>query len=64
MVAFILAGIVFVGTLAVSALIVFAAGMSDSPSALTNVPVLSTFVTGTIISALIAASHWMPHLSW
>ena len=64
MVAFILAGIVFVATLAVSALMVFAAGMSDSPSASANVPVVSTFVTGTIIAALIAASHWMPHLAW
>jgi hypothetical protein len=64
MVAFILAGIVFAGTLVVSALMVFAAGMSDSPSASANVPVLSTFITGTVIAALIAASHWMPHLSW
>ena len=64
MLAFILAGIIFVGTLVVSALMIFAAGMSDSPSASANVPVLSTFITGTIIAALVAASHWLPHISW
>ena len=64
MLAFILAGIVFAGTLAVSAAMVFAAGMSDSPSASANVPVLSTFLSGTIIAVLIGASHWLPHMSW
>lgn len=64
MVAFILAGIVFAFTLVISAMMLLAAGMSDSPSASTNVPVVSTFVTGTIITVLIAMSHWLPHLSW
>lgn len=64
MLAFIFAGIVFAGTLVVSVVMIFAAGMSDSPSAAENVPVLSTFITGTIIAGLIAASHWLPHLSW
>ena len=64
MVAFILAGIVFVGTLVLSALMLFAAGMSDNPTASANVPVLSTFITGAIIAVLIAASHWLPHLAW
>jgi hypothetical protein len=64
MLAFILAGIIFVGTLAVSALMMIGASMSDSPSASADVPVLSTFITGTVIAALVAASHWMLHISW
>jgi uncharacterized membrane protein len=64
MIAFILAGLVFVGTLVLCALMLFAAGMSDSPGAAANVPVTSTFITGTIIAVLIAISHWLPHLSW
>jgi K+ transporter len=38
----------------------FAAGMSDNVSAANNVPVTSTFVIGTIIAVLVAASHWLP----
>jgi hypothetical protein len=64
MLAFIFAGIVFVGTLVVCAIMLFAAGMSSAPSASGEVPVVSTFITGTIIAVLIAASHWLPHLSW
>lgn len=63
MLAFILAGVVFVCTLAVSALMLFAAGMSDSPSAAANVPVGTTFAIGTIIAVFIAASHWV-HIGW
>lgn len=62
--AFIVAGVIFVGTILLSLLMLFAAGMSDSPSEAENVPVISTFVTGTIIAALIAASHWLPHIGW
>lgn len=62
--AFIIAGIVALVTLVISALMLFAAGMSDSPSAAANVPVTSTFITGMIIAALIAATHWMPHIGW
>lgn len=42
---------------------ILGAGMSDSPSASAGVPLLSTFITGTVIAALIAASHWL-HMSW
>lgn len=62
--AFVLAGIVFVVTLLISSVLLFASGMSDSPSASADVPVLSTFITGTIIAILIAASHWLPHFGW
>lgn len=64
MLAFIIAGVVFAGTILLSVLMLFAAGMSDSPSASADVPVVSTFITGTIIAALIAASHWLPHVAW
>ncbi len=62
--AFILAGIVFVGTLLVSGLMLFAAGMSDNPSAAADVPVKSTFFIGMTCAGLIAATHWMPHIGW
>lgn len=62
--AFIIAGIIFIGTALISIVMIFAAGMSDSPSASENVPIKTTFFTGTIISILIAASHWLPHIGW
>lgn len=62
MAAFIIAGIVFVVTILISAFMLFAAGMSDNTSE--SVPVTSTFVTGTIIAILIATSHWLPHIGW
>jgi hypothetical protein len=62
MVAFIVAGIIFAGTCLASVLIVFADGMSDAPS--TSIDPAPVFVTGTVIAALIAASHWFPHIGW
>lgn len=59
--AFIVAGIVFVCTLGLSALMLFAQGMSDNPSA--TLPVLPTFLVGTGIALAIAATHWL-HLGW
>lgn len=61
---FILAGVVALGTLALCALMAFAAGMSSNPSASAQVRVWPTFVTGMAIAALLAASHWLPHISW
>lgn len=61
--AFIIAGIIFGLTLVACILMVFAAGMSDAPSQ-DSVPVVPTFIGGTIIAALVAASHWMPHINW
>ena len=60
--AFILAGVVFAGTLAVCILIIFADMMSDSPSA--SISPTPVFIGGTVISAFILASHWMPHIGW
>ena len=63
MLAFIIAGIVFVGTLVICAFIFFADMMSDAPSE-PGIPFLTPFIIGTIIAVLIAASHWLPHLGW
>ena len=60
MLAFILAALIFGGTILSCILMAFAAGMSDNVSAANNVPVTSTFVIGTIIAVLVAASHWLP----
>ena len=60
--AFIIAGLVFVGTLVLCAFMAFAAGMSTTGNS--DVPVGATFITGTVIAALIAGSHWMPHIGW
>lgn len=62
--AFILAGIVAVGTLALSALLLFANGMAAAPSASNAIAVGPVFWGGTILAALIAASHWLPHIGW
>lgn len=60
--AFLFAGLIALGTIAVIVLVLGADMMSDNPSAYTSpVPVA---VIGFGISALVAASHWMPHLSW
>ncbi len=60
--AFILAGVVFLFTLAACALVIGASMMSDSPnSSISPTPI---FIGGTIVSALILASHWMPHIGW
>lgn len=64
--AFIIAALIFVGTLLLSALILFAAGMSDNPSASAGAgrSALGTLIGGTVLSAIILASHWMPHIGW
>lgn len=63
--AFILAGLVFVVTIAISGLMLFASGMSDSPSASAEMggQIMWVFIGGTAISALIAASHWI-NIGW
>jgi hypothetical protein len=62
MVAFIIAGIVAMLSLALGLLGLFADGMSDAPGQTSGV---ATYVIGgLIIAALIAASHFLPHMSW
>jgi hypothetical protein len=53
---FIITGFVFLGTIGICILMLFAAGMSDSTD--NQVPLGSTFTIGTILSLIILASHW------
>lgn len=61
--AFILAGIVMVGTLAICILMAFGSMMSTvqtiSPKTLQH-----TFIVGMLLAAAIAASHWLPFIGW
>ena len=62
MLAFIIAGIIAVLTLAFAALQVFAAGMSDVPGAASGAG--ETLGIGLTIATLVAASHFLPHMNW
>lgn len=62
MLAFILAGIVVVPTLAIALFIAFAGGMSDAPQD-RGPSIWPVFVIGFGIAALLVASHYI-HLSW
>ena len=55
--ALVLAVVVFVVTLVVCGLIMFADGLSDAPS-VQGTPVWPAFITGTTISVLLGLSHW------
>ena len=63
--AFLSAGIVFVCTVLVAALVLFAGAMADSPSQNENsgAQALGIFVTGCIITALLFGSHWV-RIGW
>lgn len=62
--AFVVAALVALGTILVCGLMIGAASMSDAPSASEDMPIKSTFYTGMAVAALIAASHWLPHIGW
>jgi hypothetical protein len=64
-VAFIIAGLFFVATIAMSMLVLFANAMSDNPQQANGgwKPALAVFIFGTLWSALIAGSHFI-HLQW
>jgi hypothetical protein len=62
--AIVVAIIVFVVTLAISALVMFGQGMSDNPADNSATGFISIFVGGTIFSILIGLSHWAPHIGW
>ena len=66
MLAFIVAGVIEAFTVGAALLTLFAAGMSDSGSAAEDATrdASSIFIGGTIVAALIAASHWLPRVSW
>lgn len=64
--AFIIGGLVFSGTILICLIMMFAAGMSDSPSAADGVGrrAFGTLIGGSLLSAAIVGSHWMPHIGW
>lgn len=60
--AFIIAGIIVVITILITALRIFAAMMSDTTgNDLNPVPGL---LGGLALAALVAATHWLPHIGW
>lgn len=63
MAAFILAGIVALATIALAILSELARGMATAPSMHPS-RFLSILAIGLPIAALIAASHWLPHIGW
>lgn len=60
--AFIIAALIAVGTLILSIIVIFADGMSDSPS--TSISPAPVFFGGMTMAALVLASHWLPHIGW
>jgi uncharacterized membrane protein YdcZ (DUF606 family) len=60
--AFIIAAILFIGTVFVSLVVAFAEGMAAAP-AYDNVP-LYIFIGGCVLCGIIIASHWLPHIGW
>jgi hypothetical protein len=60
--AFIIAGIAFAITIVVTVVTFGAASMSET--GLDGPNPFVPLATGTIISALIAATHWLPHIGW
>lgn len=62
MAAFIIAGIGVVLTLLATLAYVFGNAMNDATG--NNLNPWPIFIGGLSISALIAASHWLPHIGW
>lgn len=61
--ALVLAAVVEFLTILACLAIIFADGMSDSPT--TQISVWPTFVGGSALAAVLAATHWLaPLLSW
>lgn len=61
--AFILATLVFAGTVALSLLVLFGDAMSDTTGN-GGTSAFWLFGAGTLVSILIIASHWMPPIGW
>lgn len=64
--AFVVAGVVALGTIGWVVVMLFASGMSDSPSASREVDKQAAVVlnVGIVVAVLIAASHWAPPIRW
>lgn len=61
--AFGLAGLILLVTIAWCGVLMMANSMSDAPS-MAGLDVVPWFIGGSVISGLIAASHWLPHWNW
>lgn len=66
--AFIVAGFIAIVTILISGCMVFAAGMSDSPSGSIDMGTnaRNTFIAGMIIAVLVGVTHWVhaPTIGW
>lgn len=60
--AFIIAAIIEVITLLATAAYIFGNAMSDATG--NNLNPLPMLIGGTVIAALVASSHWLPHIGW
>ena len=59
--AFVIAGFMFFCTMAWCALVLFGEGMRSAPDTLHPFePVLPVFIMGTLLSLIIAGTHWLP----
>lgn len=63
MMAFVVAGIVFVVTVLAALFVMLGSGMSDNPSDNSSAGFKTTFWVGTGLALLIAGSHWI-HWTW
>ena len=61
--AFVLAGLIAGGAFLLAVLAELARGMATAPSMQPSY-FLSILIPGLVISALVAASHWLPHIGW
>jgi hypothetical protein len=60
--AFILAGLVFLGALALAFFWAFAQGMATAP-VYDNTP-WHILIGGSLLALAIGATHWLPHIGW
>lgn len=60
--AFILAGIIVVITLLGTVVYIFGNAMSDTTG--TNLNPFPGLIGGLVLAAVVASSHWWPHIGW
>lgn len=60
--AFIIAAIIELLTVLATAVYIFGNAMSDATGR--NLNPFPLLIGGTVIAALVAASHWLPHIGW
>lgn len=60
--AFIVAGLIFIATILLCLLQLFAAGMASSGTHESGAGI--TFTIGVSVALLVAATHWLPRIGW